>query len=160
MTRVLLIAAAVAVVAVAIYVAMIDRQQPGVVTPGTAAVSEDSAVGMAGSEEIVEENVSNRAGADVATDAAVESALEGEDPVQGALERSRAAANTTGAVGAAAFTPEGYDPEAVVVAIEDSDLSEVEKARLMDLLAEADPASDELDAALTSIRAALAVDMR
>jgi hypothetical protein len=78
--------------------------------------------------------------------------------VQPNLESSRAAADATGAVGAAAFTPEGYDRTTVVVAIEGSDLTEDEKDRLMALLAEIEPADGDLEPALAEIRTALELE--
>jgi len=186
MSRTLWIAAGALVVVVLAWFAVVDTDE-SIVTSGTqtigtdpledeaidrtgeagvAAVGEDrtleSDMGPTGqtelSGEVVEENTSNRVASDVATDDAYESALEGEEPVQETLETSRSVASTTGAVGAADFTSEGFDRETVLLAIETSDLEEMDKEHLMELLAEAEANTEDLDAALASIRAALEIE--
>jgi len=174
MSRTLWIAAGALVIVVLGWFAIVDTDR-GIVSPGvettevepTGDVTIANDVGLAdepvaddGTEsemagEVVEENVSNRVASDVATDEAFESALEGEAPVQESLETSRSVASTTGAVGAADFTAEGFDREAVLQAIETSELEEVDKEHLIDLLAEAEENTTELEAALASVRAAL-----
>ena len=149
----LLATAVVAVVAVGYFV-LLGANEPAMRTD----VAPVTGRTLDAPEAVVEENMSNRAASDAATDEAFESALEGEEPVQPNLESSRAAAEATGAVGAAAFTPEGFDRTTVVVAIEDSDLEEAEKDRLMALLAEIEPADGELEPALAQIRAALELE--
>ncbi len=175
MSRTLWIAAAALVIVVLGWFAIVDTDR-GIVSPGvettdvepTGDVDVANEIGLPdesveGTEseiagEVVEENVSNRVGADVATDEAFESALEGEAPVQESLETSRSVADTTGAVGAADFTAEGFDREAVLEAIEASDLEEMDKEQLIDLLAEAEEDTSELEAALASVRAALEME--
>jgi hypothetical protein len=153
MTRTILIATVVVGIAAIAYLTVVGTSDP--VQPvaenriGTPAANDADAV--------VEENISNRVGSDAATDEAFESALEGEEPVQPNLDTSIEAATLSGAVGAAPeFTPEGYDRDAVVTAIEQSDLDAAEKDELVARLAEAEPAEPELSLALAEIREALA----
>jgi hypothetical protein len=152
----MLLATGVVVIVAIGYFVLLGRTDPAMRADVTPPVSEAP---LDDAEAIAAENMSNRAASDAATDEAFESAREGEEPVQPNLESSRAAAEATGAVGAAAFTPEGYDRTTVVVAIEDSDLSEAEKDRLMALLAEIEPRDDELEPALAQIRAALEIGL-
>ena len=149
--KTILIAVAVVAAVVLVYFAVIDTDR-AVETPVAEATVDPA---EADAEAIARENMSNRAASDAATDEAFESALEGEEPVQSNIESSRAAAAATGAVGAEAFTPEGFDRTTVVVAIEGSDLDTAEKDRLMALLAEIEPAGGDLEPALAQIRAAL-----
>ena len=155
MMRTALIAAGVVVIAAIAYFAVV-RTNETALTPGYRQTAETMPVDD--SERIVEENMSNRAASDAATDEAFESALDLEEPVQSNLESSRAAASATGAVGAAAFTPEGFDRVIVVSTIEESELSEEEKDALMALLAEIEPADGDLEPALAQIRAALEIE--
>jgi len=156
MTRTTMIAAAVVAIAVIAYFAVLGTNETAL-TPGYDQTVETTPM-RDDAERVTEENMSNRAASDAATDEAFQSALEGEEPVQSNIESSRAAAAATGAVGAEAFTPEGYDPDVVVVAIEDSALEEEEKDRLMALLAEIEPAGGELEPVLAQIRAALEIE--
>ncbi len=153
--RTALIAAGVVVIAAVAYFAVVDRNETAL-TPGTAQTADT--VVMDENEEVVEENTSNSAASDAATDEAFESALEVEEPVQSNLQSSRAAAAATGAVGAGAFTPEGYDRVIVISTIEESELSDEEKAELAALLEGIDPADEDLELALTQIRAALELE--
>jgi hypothetical protein len=155
MLRTILLAVAVVAVVAVGYFLVFDVTEPD----RAAEVTSTTVTPPATSEAVVEENMSNRAASDAATDEAFESALEGEEPVQPNLESSRGAAEATGAVGAAAFTPEGYDRTTVVVAIENSDLEEAEKDRLMELLAEIELQDGELEPALAQIRAALELEL-
>jgi hypothetical protein len=155
MFRTMMLATVVVVIVAVGYFVLLGANEPGLRSdappPVAGAATDDS-------EAIAAENMSNRAASDAATDEAFESALDGEEPVQGNLDSSRAAADATGAVGAAAFTPEGFDRSTVVVAIEDSALEDAEKDRLMDLLAEIEPADGEFEPALSEIRAALELE--
>lgn len=155
MLRTILLAVAVVAVVAVGYAVLVDATEPEM----AADVAPVAVAPSATSEAIAEENMSNRAASDAATDEAFESALEGEEPVQPNLDSSRAAAEATGAVGAAAFTPEGYDRTTVVVAIENSDLDEAEKDRLMALLAEIEPQDGDLEPALAQVRAALEIEL-
>jgi hypothetical protein len=160
MTRTMLIATGVVLVAVIAYFAIIgaDRDSAAVTVAegGDPTVAEGVDPTVADAEAVAEENMSNRVGADAATDEAVESARAGEDPVQGALEETRSAAEATGAVGAAAFTPDGYDRTTVLAAIDGSELPEDRKDDLRDLLASVDPNSpEEMETVLATVRAAL-----
>ena len=155
MTRTTMIAAGVVAIAVIAYLVVLGTNETAL-TPGYEQTAQPPLRDDA--EIVAEENMSTRAASDAATDEAFESALEGEEPVQSNLEASRAAAAATGAVGAEAFTPEGYDPDVVVVAIEESTLEEEEKDRLMALLAEIEPADGELEPVLAQVRAALEIE--
>ena len=77
MTRTMLIATGVVLVAVVAYFAMIGRGPD----PAAVNVTQAEDPAAADAEAVIDENVSNRVGADAATDAAVESARAGEDPV-------------------------------------------------------------------------------
>jgi hypothetical protein len=155
MLRTALIAAGVVVIAAIAYFAVVETNETAL-APGYEQTPEAVAVDQ--NERIAEENMSNRAASDAATDEAFESARELEEPVQSNLESSRAAADATGAVGAAAFTPEGFDRVIVISTIEESELTEEEKDALMALLAEIEPAGGELEPALAQIRAALEIE--
>jgi hypothetical protein len=153
MNRTIVIATAIVAVAAIAYLAVVGTSDP--VQPVADNRAETPILDDA--EVVVEENVSNRAASDAATDEAFESAQEGEEPVQPNLDTSVEAATLAGAVGAAPeFTPEGYERDAVVTAIEQSDLEAAEKDELMARLAEAEPADQELGLALAEIREALA----
>ena len=60
-------------------------------------------------------------------------------------------------MGAAAFTPEGYDRTTVMSAIEQSSLEDAEKDELMDRLAAAEPIDGDLELALAELRERLAL---
>lgn len=154
MNRPIALAAVLVAVAVIGYLAILAIEGPD--RRGAVIAADGTAPSIA--TEIAEENMSNRAASDAATDDAVESAREGEPPVTGNVENARAAAAETGAVGATAFTPGGYDRDFVIAAIVDSDLTEAEKDEFMALLAELEPGDGNLEPALARIRAALELE--
>jgi hypothetical protein len=183
MTRTVLIAVGVVVLAMLAYFAVVDRNdsvmttgtQPatvpaadttagGTTTAGTTSAGGTTTGGTTAggattgdtTATIAGDNVSNRVGGDLATDGAFEAAREGEEPVQGNVDRSRVIAGETGAVGGSAFTVEGYDRITVIEAIATSDLDEAEKQDLMQQLDAAEPVEARLEEALADVRLALA----
>lgn len=108
-------------------------------------------------EEVVEENMSNRAASDAATDRAYSAAQANNPPVVNTVEAARAAAETAGAVGAAAFRPETFDPVIVAIGILSSDLETPEKVEMLEHLSRA-LEGDDVAAMLASIRTALLIE--
>lgn len=107
--------------------------------------------------EIAEENMSNRAASDAATDRAYIAAQSGLPPVANTVEAARAAAETAGAVGAAAFEPETFEPVVVAIGILSSDQPPSVKAEMLEFLGRAIDGED-VAAMLASIRARLLVE--
>jgi hypothetical protein len=153
MNRPIVLAAVLVAVVVLGYLAMMALTGPGA---GGRDLETTTAAPVQG-EEVAVENTSTLDASGEASDEAFESALEGEEPVQSNLDTSRDLAAEAGAVGAAAFTPAGYDRVTVVNAIEQSDLEEAEKDELMDRLAAAEPVEGDLEVALAEIRERLAL---
>jgi hypothetical protein len=155
MNRPIALAAVLVAVAVLGYLATMAITGPGAGGRDLQATTADPATPI--SEEVAEENASTLGASAEASDEAFESAQQGEEPVQNNVDTSRDLAADAGAVGAAAFTPEGYDRTTVVNAIEQSDLEEAEKDDLMDRLAAAEPVDGDLELALEEIRERLAL---
>jgi hypothetical protein len=153
MNRPIVFATAAVAVAVIAYLAFMALTGPGAGGRDLQAVT----TAPAASEEAATENASTLGASAAASDEAFESAQEGEEPVQQNLATSRELAAEAGAVGAAAFTPEGYDRTTVMSAIEQSSLEDAEKDELMDRLAAAEPIDGDLELALAEIRERLAL---
>jgi hypothetical protein len=155
MNKPIVLATVLVGVAVIGYLAILAISGPG--AGGRDLQATTAAPGNAISEEVAEENASTLGASAAASDEAFESAQQGEEPVQTNLGTSRDLAVDAGAVGAAAFTPEGYDRTTVVNAIAESDLEEAEKDDLMDRLAAAERVDGDLELALAEIRERLAL---
>jgi hypothetical protein len=153
MNRPIILATAVVAVAVIGYLAVMAITGPGSGGRDLQAVTTSPVAG----EEVAAENTSTLAASAEASDEAFESAQDGEEPVQQNLATSRDLAAEAGAVGAAAFTPAGYDRTTVMAAIAESDLEDAEKDELMDRLAAAEPMEGDLELALEEIRERLAL---
>ncbi len=151
MSRPIVLATVVVALAVLGYLAIAAVQGPG---RGGADLQATSAPPP--TNEVADANTSTIGASTVASDQAFQSTQAGEEPVQSNIATSRELAVEAGAVGGAAFTPEGYDRVTVVNAIEQSNLEEAEKDDLMARLAEAEPAEAELELALAEIRERLA----
>jgi hypothetical protein len=153
MNRPIVLATVLVAVAVIGYLAIMAITGPGRGGADLQATTEAPAT----AEEVSAANTSTLDASAEASDEAFESAREGEEPVQPNLATSRELAAEEGAVGAAAFTPEGYDRTTVMNAITFSDLEEAEKDELMDRLAAAEPVEGDLELALEEIRERLAL---
>jgi hypothetical protein len=153
MNRPIVLATVLVAVAVIGYLAIMAITGPGAGGRDLQATGEAPAT----ADEVANANTSTLDASTEASDEAFESAQQGEEPVQTNVDTSRDLAAEAGAVGAAAFTPEGYDRTTVVSAIEQSDLEEAEKDDLMDRLTASEPVEGDLELALEEIRERLAL---
>lgn len=108
----------------------------------------------------VEDDTSNiGAASQDATDAATDAIADGESPTTGAQDDAADAAGEEGVVGApdleTLLTPEGFDLEQAVIAVENSDLDATQKATLTQGLVAVQDNPAARDAILTRAREAL-----